>query len=119
MIVDIHTHTFPQAIAAATIEKLAAMSHTPFTDGSNAELAASMAQAGVDRSIVLPVATNPARSATSTTPPPSQRGLRPDGHLLLRLDAPRRPQLEGGALPGGAPGAEGRQAPPGLPGGGF
>ena len=62
MIVDIHTHTFPQAIAAATIEKLAAMSHlTPFTHGSNAELAASMAQAGVDRSIVLPVATNPAK----------------------------------------------------------
>ena len=62
MIVDIHTHTFPQAIAAATIEKLAGMSHlSPFTHGSNAELAASMAQAGVDRSIVLPVATNPAK----------------------------------------------------------
>lgn len=62
MIVDIHTHTFPQAIAAATIEKLAGMSHlSPFTHGSNADLAASMARAGVDRSIVLPVATNPAK----------------------------------------------------------
>ena len=46
MIVDIHTHTFPQAIAAATIEKLAGMSHlSPFTHGSNADLAASMARA--------------------------------------------------------------------------
>lgn len=62
MIVDIHTHTFPQAIAAATIKKLAGMSHlSPFTHGSNADLAASMARAGVDRSIVLPVATNPAK----------------------------------------------------------
>ena len=62
MIVDIHTHTFPQAIAASTIEKLAAMSHlTPITHGANPDLAASMAQAGVDRSIVLPVATNPAK----------------------------------------------------------
>ena len=42
MIVDIHIHTFPQAIAAATIEKLAGMSHlSPFTHGSNADLAGS------------------------------------------------------------------------------
>ena len=50
------------ATRAATIEKLAGMSHlSPFTHGSNADLAASMARAGVDRSIVLPVATNPAK----------------------------------------------------------
>lgn len=60
MIVDIHTHTFPDKIAASAIQKLALMSHIkPFSDGSNAALAASMAAAGVDCSVVLPVATNP------------------------------------------------------------
>ncbi|MGE4277666.1 MAG: amidohydrolase family protein [Lawsonibacter sp.] len=59
MIVDIHTHTFPDKIAPPTIQKLSSMSHTkPFSDGTNAGLAASMAAAGVDRSVVLPVATN-------------------------------------------------------------
>ena len=59
MIVDVHTHTFPDRIAAPTIEKLARLAHIkPFTDGSNSALLASMAQAGVDRSVVLPVATN-------------------------------------------------------------
>lgn len=59
MIVDVHTHTFPDRIAAPTIEKLAQLAHIkPFTDGSNSALLASMAQAGVDRSVVLPVATN-------------------------------------------------------------
>lgn len=60
MIIDIHTHTFPDKIAPATIEKLASMAHTkPYSNGTNAGLAASMAAAGVDRSVVLPVATNP------------------------------------------------------------
>jgi len=60
MIVDIHTHTFPDKIAAATVEKLAALSHTPpFSDGTVSGLASSMALAGIDRSVVLPVATNP------------------------------------------------------------
>ena len=60
MIVDIHTHTFPEKIAASTLLKLQNMSHTrPFTDGTQAGLEASMAQAGVDYSLVLPVATAP------------------------------------------------------------
>lgn len=59
MIVDFHTHTFPDKIAAPTIQKLASMAHTkPFSDGTAAGLAASMEQAGIDRSVVLPVATN-------------------------------------------------------------
>lgn len=59
MIVDFHTHTFPERIAAPTIQKLAGMSHIrPFSDGSNSGLAVSMAAAGVDYSVVLPVATN-------------------------------------------------------------
>ena len=60
MIIDIHTHTFPDKIAAATLDKLKHLSHTiPFADGTAAGLAASMARAGVDRSVVMPVATSP------------------------------------------------------------
>ena len=59
MIIDIHTHTFPEKIAARTLEKLQSMSHTlAFTDGTADGLRASMEAAGVDRSLVLPVATN-------------------------------------------------------------
>ena len=59
MVFDIHTHTFPDSIARSTIEKLQSLSHTrPFSDGTQAGLAASMAAAGVDGSLVLPVATN-------------------------------------------------------------
>ena len=59
MTVDIHTHTFPGKIAATTVEKLQAMSHThPFTDGTVQALRAAMAASGIDRSVVQPVATN-------------------------------------------------------------
>jgi len=59
MIIDFHTHTFPAKIAASTLEKLSAASHTPpFTDGTNDGLLASMARTGVDCSVILPVATN-------------------------------------------------------------
>ena len=60
MIIDIHTHTFPDAIAAAAVDKLQAASHTkPFSDGTVSGLRASMATAGIDASVVLPVATSP------------------------------------------------------------
>lgn len=59
MIVDIHTHTFPDKIAGPTIEKLQSLSHTkPFSDGTAGGLRTSMALAGVDLSVVLPVATS-------------------------------------------------------------
>ena len=59
-VIDIHTHAFPDKIAGAAIEKLQGLSHTrPFTDGTKAGLAASMAEAGVDISVLQPVATNP------------------------------------------------------------
>lgn len=60
MIIDIHTHTFPDKLAATTIPKLETMSHTgAYLDGTNGGLKASMDKAGVDYSVVLPVATNP------------------------------------------------------------
>lgn len=60
MIIDFHTHTFPDAIAPAAIAKLQSASHThPFTDGTLSQLRAAMAAAGIDASLVLPVATHP------------------------------------------------------------
>ena len=59
MIIDFHTHTFPDKIASAAIEKLSGASHTrPFSDGTAAGLSASAKGAGIDLSVVLPVATN-------------------------------------------------------------
>lgn len=60
MIVDFHTHIFPEKIAAGTIEKLENTAHIKaFTDGREESLMASMKEAGVDVSIVLPVVTRP------------------------------------------------------------
>lgn len=60
MIIDFHTHTFPDKIAARTIEYLSAKGNIkPFSDGTVSGLKASMKRAGVDISVVLPVATSP------------------------------------------------------------
>ena len=59
MIIDIHTHIFPDKIAESTLNILSGKSHTPpFTDGTAAGLAASARSAGVDLSVILPVATS-------------------------------------------------------------
>lgn len=62
MIVDFHVHTFPEAFAAKTVAALSRVSRTkPFTDGTAAALLESMKRAGVDRSVLLPVATKAAQ----------------------------------------------------------
>ena len=62
MIIDIHTHTFPDAIASKALDKLKHNSHTqPFLDGTAASLSASCRTAGVDFAVVQPVATSPAQ----------------------------------------------------------
>lgn len=59
MVIDFHTHTFPDKIAASALEKLSCASHTrPFSDGTASGLSASAGAAGIDLSLVLPVATN-------------------------------------------------------------
>ena len=59
MIIDFHTHTFPNQIAAKTLAKLSNLSHTiPFTDGTAGDLSAAARAAGVDLSVILPVATS-------------------------------------------------------------
>lgn len=60
MVVDFHTHIFPEQIASRTLEKLSAMSHEPYYTGATIEtLFHAMKQGGVDVSIVLPVVTAP------------------------------------------------------------
>jgi len=62
MIIDFHTHTFPDRIAAAAIEKLQEAGHIPaYTDGTRQGLVQSMDKAGIKISVVLPVATNPSK----------------------------------------------------------
>ncbi len=59
MIIDAHTHTFPDALAPRAVAKLQGVSHTAaFSDGTAAGLKASMRRAGIDISVVLPVATS-------------------------------------------------------------
>ena len=62
MIIDFHTHIFPEKIASRAISGMQAVSHAAaFCDGTLAGLQASMKNAGVAYSVVLPVATNPAK----------------------------------------------------------
>ena len=58
MIIDFHTHTFPERIAATALEKLAGKAHmSPVLSGTEAGLLRSMRASGIDRSVVLPTAT--------------------------------------------------------------
>ena len=60
MIIDFHTHTYPEKIAARTVELLAGRSGTvPHSDGTLEGLEENMQQRHVDMSVVLPVATSP------------------------------------------------------------
>lgn len=62
MLIDFHTHTFPDKIAAATIKALSKQAQIPaHTNGTMQGLMDSMSRDGVDISVVLPVATNPAQ----------------------------------------------------------
>jgi hypothetical protein len=60
MLIDFHTHTFPDKIAEAAISELSERSGiTPCTDGTQNGLKDAMAREGVDISVALPVATRP------------------------------------------------------------
>lgn len=60
MIIDFHTHTFPDAVAVKVIDKLGRLSGVePSTDATVFGLDASMKNAGVDVSVNLPVMTSP------------------------------------------------------------
>ncbi len=61
MVIDFHTHAFPDKIANRAIEKLAFASGglMPQTDGSLASLKREMEKDAIDISVVLGIATNP------------------------------------------------------------
>lgn len=59
MIIDAHTHTFPEKIAKKTIEFLQEKAESvAYTDGTDIALQNSMKNSAVDYSIILPVMTN-------------------------------------------------------------
>ena len=60
MIIDFHTHCFPEKIAKNTIEKLSFVSGglIPQTDGTKESLLYLMHKDGVEKSVALSIATN-------------------------------------------------------------
>lgn len=60
MIIDFHTHIFPDKIANKTIEYLSAKGGIPpFAEGTSESLVSKMNEAEVDISVTLPVVTSP------------------------------------------------------------
>lgn len=65
MVIDFHTHTFPDKIAEKTIEHLSKKGGIkPYRDGTYSSLKKSMLNAGIDISIALPVATSKSQVET-------------------------------------------------------
>lgn len=71
MVIDIHTHAFPESIAARTIDFLKNKMYRQSgvcvensTDGTVSGLIKSMDNAGVDKSIVMPIATKISQTTT-------------------------------------------------------
>lgn len=60
MIIDFHCHTFPDSIAAAAIKKMQMDCHAAaFSEGTLHGLKSTAASAGIDWSVIQPVATKP------------------------------------------------------------
>jgi len=60
MIIDIHAHCFPDGLAARAIAKLQQASGLKvYHDGTASDLARVTRQAGIDRAMVMPIATRP------------------------------------------------------------
>ena len=83
MIIDFHTHAFPDKIAKKTIEHLEAITADSkpmhaYTDGSASSLRAVLKGAGIDLGIVMPICT---RDGQSDTVNAFAKRLRTDGLL--------------------------------------
>lgn len=62
MVIDIHTHAFPDELAPRALQLLSDGCDVPLrTDGTCAGLIASMRAAGIDRSAIMPIATKPSQ----------------------------------------------------------
>ena len=65
MIIDFHTHSFPDDIADRAVGRLAQSGGIPnYLDGRVDSIKASMKKAGIDYSVLLPIATKPAQHTT-------------------------------------------------------
>lgn len=63
MIIDFHTHVFPDAVAPKAIASLVKSGGIPaYSDATARGLRGSMKQAGIDRSLILPIATKPSQT---------------------------------------------------------
>ncbi len=92
MIIDFHTHTFPDRIAAAAVSKLEHMAHArSFSDGTRDGLLQVMARAGVSHAVVLPVATNPLKCASMNDASHALNGL--DGLIYFAAIHPDAPDM--------------------------
>ena len=68
MIIDFHTHSFPDKIAASAVEKLSCQAHIKaFADGSANGILKSMEEGGFDLSVMLPVAVKPTNVESMNT----------------------------------------------------
>lgn len=60
MLIDFHTHAFPDALAPRTIPSLAArINQSPCTNGTISDLISKMSDWNVERAVVCNIATNP------------------------------------------------------------
>lgn len=79
-IIDVHTHTWPDALAAHAVSSVGGQGHiAPNYDGTVLGLKASMERAGIDVSIVLPVATKAGQVRTIND---FSASLLPDPHIV-------------------------------------
>ena len=68
MIIDFHTHMFPDKIAKGTIDFLAGVCKIkPYTDGTYEGLKKETLSSGVDLSVALPIVTKPSQFETINT----------------------------------------------------
>ena len=60
MLIDFHVHAFAEKIASRAMEQIAAQAELiPETDGTVAGLRRRLKEWGVDRCVILPIATKP------------------------------------------------------------
>lgn len=65
MLIDFHTHTFPDGLAKKVLSKIAGDASIRFyTEATNSSLLESMDRAHVDMSVILPVVTKPSQCET-------------------------------------------------------
>ncbi len=65
LIIDFHTHIFPDKVAAKAIPQMAKKAHSmPYVDGTVCDLKQSMKKANITCSVALPVLTSPSQFAS-------------------------------------------------------